>query len=175
MSKLGGGSFQDGAYSAAFAYVFNEALHRYRLGPTRMCYTDQSGCTMGNALNATDSVSVPFTNNPVEGRMVIGPNNDPIYHEIDRVNYTITNYALEGHTFCCGQVVHSLNLDTSLSFSWSNGFYMREGIYLTTVGSGSNSSWWSARFNEAVGVSRWGFQRTHEQAPLLMLMRQYLK
>ncbi|MEQ1662377.1 MAG: RHS repeat-associated core domain-containing protein [Thiobacillus sp.] len=174
-SALGGGKFANGATTAAFGYLFNEVAHRsshrYGLGPTRMCYTDQSGCTMGNALSATDPVSVPFSNNPREGLMTIGPFDDPIFHRIDRVNYTISNITLEGHTYHPGSVVHSLGLDTSLSFSFSQGFYMREGIYLSTTGSGLNTNWGAAAGNYVAG--KYLFQRTHQMAPLLM--QQYLK
>jgi len=85
-STISGGNFANGASTAAFQYLFNQAVHRYELGPTRMCWSDQSGCIRGNALMATDPVSVPFSDNPVEGRMVIGPYNDPIEHRVNRLN-----------------------------------------------------------------------------------------
>lgn len=140
-----------------------------------MCWSDQGGCTQLNALNATRPVSVPFVDNPTEGYMRVGPNGDPIFHDVDYDNYTITNYALEGHPYAGGKVVHSLTVDKGLSFSWSRGFYMREGIYLTTVGTGPNSSWCcgldSAAGNYVAGHAL--FTRTHYMAP--RLMQQYLE
>ena len=105
----------------------------------------------------------------------MGPNNDPVDHIIDRENYTMTNIALEGHPYEGGQVEHSLTLDTSLSFSRVRGFYMREGIYLYTLGTGPNKSLCcdltSAVINNAAGL--YLFRDTHIQAP--RLMRQYLE
>jgi len=102
--------------------------------------------------------------------MLIGPNNDLIFHHIDRQNYTISNITLEGHTYHPGQVVHRLTLGTGLSFSWSSGFYMREGAYLTTTGTGLNTNWATATGNYVAGKLL--FQRTHYMAP--RLMQQYL-
>lgn len=173
-SKATGGRFANGAVTAAFGYTFNEAMHRYKLGPTRMCWTDQAGCTLDNALLATDPVSVPFTDDPIEGRMEIGPFNDPIEHVVDRQNHVIANITLEGHTYYDGQVVHSLSVDTRLSFSFGRGFYRREGIFLTTTGTGVNACMVlcvnNATDNYVAGVLL--FQRTHFMAPLLM--KQYL-
>ena len=176
VSDLSGGKFAHGAMTAAFARAFNEeasygARHRYRLGPTRMCWSDQAGCTRANAVLATDPVSVPFTDNPVEGRMEIGPMNDPIEHIVDRERFTIINITREGHTFHPGQVVHRLTVETRLSFTFGRGFHQREGVFLTTDGDGRNTGWAAATGNYVAGKVL--FQRTHTVAPLLM--RQYLK
>ena len=166
-SELAGGDFWEGAKMAGMGYLFNQAAHRYQLGPTRMCWTDQSGCTLDNALAAADSVSVPFVQNPAEGRMEIGPFGDPIFHYVDHEGYQIYNIALDGHTFFPGQVLHSLSTDTGWSFSWGRGFYTRQGIYLTTVGTGTGRY---PSFNNAVGIGL--FKGTHIMAPIKM--RQYL-
>ncbi|HRQ63966.1 MAG TPA: RHS repeat-associated core domain-containing protein [Xanthomonadaceae bacterium] len=175
VSAATGGKFANGAVTAAMQFAFNQVAHRYERGPTRMCWTDQSGCTLDNALEATRPVSVPFTDNPVEGRMEIGPFNDPIEHVVDRENHTISNITLEGHTFHEGQVVHSLTVDTRLRFSFRQGFYRREGIFLTTTGTGSNACLMfcvnNATDNYVAG--RILFLRTHYMAP--RLMQQYLR
>lgn len=103
--------------------------------------------------------------------MVIGPNDDPIFHQIDRENFKIINTTLEGHTFHPGQVVHTLTEETRLSFTFARGFHQREGVFLTTDGDGRNSGWTAAAGNYAAGKVL--FQRTHMIAPVLM--QQYLK
>lgn len=85
--------------------------------PTRMCWTSQSGCTLDNALMPIDPVSVPFTDNPVEGRNIIGPFDDSIIHRIDRENYKIYNITEEGHSFHQEQGVQSLTVDTRLQLA----------------------------------------------------------
>lgn len=139
-----------------------------------MCWTSQSGCTLDNALMATDPVSVPFTDNPVEGHNVIGPLNDPIFHQVDRQNYPITNTTAEGHTFHSGQMKRSLTVDTRLTFSFSRGFYMREGIFLTTTDIGTNACVAlclnGATANYAAGHAL--IRHAHYMAP--RLMQQYL-
>ena len=175
-TNLGGGKSANGAVSGSYWRLYSaaETVHTYKVGPTRMCYTDQPGCTLPNALEATRPVSVPFTNSPVEGYMEIGPNNDPIEHFVDRENFTITNIALEGHPYAGGQVVHRLEVHKGVSLSWNHGFHMRESIRLTTVGSGPNSSRCcglsSAFGNELIGSIL--FYGTHVRAQ--QLMQRYL-
>jgi hypothetical protein len=108
-----------------------------------MCDMDQSGCTMSETLNVVDKYSTPIvgpSDGPVEGRNVLLGNN-PIYHSVDRVNFTVTNTALEGHDYYPGTVVHSLSIDVRSRWSWSNfSFQSVDAIFLTTVGTGTGAN-----------------------------------
>jgi RHS repeat-associated protein len=156
-SVIAGGKFENGAITAAYGYLFNQVAHRYQVGPTRLCDVGQSGCTLGNALNVVDRYSVSFvggSEGPVEGRNVLLVDN-PVEHTVDRVNFTITNTALEGHDFYPGTVVHSLAVDTRSQWSWSSFTSQKvDSIFLTTVGTGSGAN---PNFNNFAGKNLFFF------------------
>lgn len=85
---------------------------------------------------------------------------NPIDHRVDRVNFTITNTTLPGHDFYPGTVVHSLSMDATSQWSWSNfSFQSVQVINLTTVGTGTGPYGW---FNNMVGPVL--FNSTHRNS-----------
>ncbi len=170
-SALTGGSFANGAITGAFSRAFNEEAahqkngpqtydssdpnyHRYQIGPTLLCDTEMSGCTVPNMLDAANQVSVPFVSNPPEGRILIPPLNDPIFHLVDAQNAAIYNITDVGHTFYPGQVADYITVGTYTSFDFSSfSFTQQQGIFLTTVGTGYAPQW---ILNDAVGYALFG-------------------
>ncbi|MDZ4316377.1 MAG: RHS repeat-associated core domain-containing protein, partial [Azonexus sp.] len=172
-SVLSGGKFANGALTGAFSRAFNDALphnedlsgttvtesrngepHQYQLGPTRLCWLSTEGCTLPLVLQDVDNVSIPFVYRPDQGRIVLPPFGDPIFHRVDRDNLIIFNITLEGHIFHPGQVVHTLSIGTRRVFDVRTfRFVERQFIQLTTIGSGTG------RFpivNEIVGAELFG-------------------
>jgi RHS repeat-associated protein len=165
-SRIMGGSFANGATTAAYGFLFNSVLHEYTVGPSRICDSSQSGCTMSNVLSVVDRASTPIVgglinDTPREGiNMLIGASlshTNPIEHYVDRVNYTVTNVALPGHDFYPGKVVHSLSQQQESRWSWSSFSAVSvNAIYLTTVGTGSGAY---PTVNNGLGISL--FKITH--------------
>ena len=146
--KIGGGTFEGGAFTAAFGYLFNDVAgraHKYKLGPTWMCDMDQSGCTMSATLDVVDKRSLGLLQKlngpPTEGYNSLKPTNDPIWHVVDRENFKVFNITLEGHQFHPGAVEHALSIDTRSRWSWGQfRFQSVEAIYLTTTGTGTGAN-----------------------------------
>jgi hypothetical protein len=160
-SVIGGGKFENGAVTAAYGYLFNELAHRYQVGGTRLCYANQTGCTMSNALKVVDAASTPIVGGLLNDAPQAGFNNllvnNPIDHYVDEKNFTITNTALPGHDFYPGTVVHSLSMQADSRWSWSSfSFTPVDAIYLTTVGTGTGAY---PSLNNAVGSML--FNMTH--------------
>jgi hypothetical protein len=168
-SLAAGGRFQDGAFSAAMGYLFNEMAHRshkYQLGPSWMCDMDQSGCTMSATLEVVDKRSLGLLQKlnppPTEGRNVLAPFDDPIRHVVDRENYKVLNITLEGHQFHPGMVEHALSINTRSRWSWGEfRFQSVEAIYLTTTGTGTgaNPGWNNYIGREIFGATHAWSQR----------------
>gem|GEM_PF-2945957 len=122
--------------------------HRYVVS-NPICETMYPQCNADNAMGISNSTSAPSDKPIHEGVNMLSsiipghaPDN-PINHFTDWANHTITNTTLPGHVFT-GSVV--------TTFSSSGGY-----LFMTTVGTGSSSSWLNSRANEAIGITYFGY------------------
>ncbi len=143
-SVAGGGKFADGAVTAAFGYLFNyfgrnwhEFAHR-----SLICQSSQLGCTKPIVFDGLLQHAYPGQPEgsviPDEGAGGIVIGNNPVFTTVDRENWSITNYTLEEHSFCCGYVKRTV-------------VEIEGGIYVDTYGSGNNRNIFWAGLNWFAG------------------------
>jgi RHS repeat-associated protein len=149
-SVAGGGKFANGATTAAFGYLFNQAQQRYSHSYDQtdaICVTSNPGCTPDNVMDAVlhfphASGSTTVAVQPGETSYVA-----PFGHvttTVDYANYTVTNTTESDHEFCCGTVVHKI-VTGQVVF----GGRLQEGLFVSTIGTGTNSSLANAAISSA--------------------------
>jgi len=165
-SRLSGGKFANGAFTASFNYLLNDlGKHEYKIR-SRLCDVGTAGCTLLEQLKIVDRNSTPivgYAGGPVEGQndlLGLTGRTNPITHRVDYENFRITNTTLEGHAYNPGTVVHQLSIENETRFEYMNpNTRTVQSIFLTTTGTGVGAY---GTLNNIVGVSIFNF--THSMS-----------
>jgi hypothetical protein len=140
-SVLTGGKFVNGAVTAAFAWLFNDEMHKWGGSDapvsnpsdpnfhkyyvrTNICSVSQIGCTVQAVRDALYRYATPSSGGSTaikSGDMSNVPFLGSVYHIINSITGTLVNVTQPGHRFYPGTVERGVGLDNGTIYVWSYG------------------------------------------------------